>query len=210
MPGKAVQVDVYQLSDIDFEREHGAGSSPSVSVLENVITVDVKHPTTAQQLVDAINQHFNAGKLVQASIDPADAGLFVTTHDETNLPIKHPTVTLIGLGSSYNTATDLGTLQQSATEDLRDLIVRGQIEPQVYNLELPGGNDEPGHREIELVQHVPDDGADQDSGITRLEYNFRQDMGFLIDARGNRQTAFNVLPKRRSGGPARWSRSSAT
>jgi len=194
--GKAVQIDVYQLADAMFEREHGAGNSPSVSVLENVITVDLKHPTTAQQLADAINQHFNAGKLVQASVAPADAGTLITTPitDETSPPVKYSTVTLTGLGSSYDTATDLGTLEVSAIQqDLRDLIVRGRIEPQVYNLVLPGGNDEPGHRDIDLVQHVPDEGSDRDSGITRLEYNFRQDIGFLIDARGNRQTAFNVI-----------------
>ncbi len=195
--GKAVEIEVYQLPAAVFESAHGADSSPSVSVLENVVTVDLKHPTSAQQLVDAINHHFSASKIVRASVDPGMAGTVIT--DATTPQQKYPTVKLLGLGSSYDTATNLGALLPSAPVDPKktwvpqNFIVRGEIEPQVYTLELPGGNDEPGHRHVDLVQHVADDSADRDPGISRLEYNFRQDMGFLLDARGNRQPAFNVI-----------------
>jgi len=101
--------------------------------------------------------------------------------------VAHAPVTLIGLGSSYNTASDLGVLNS------QNLIVRGLIEPQVYRLELPGGNDEPGHRQSPVVQHLPDGSADRNSGITRIEYNFRSDIGFIRDSLGNPQSAFNII-----------------
>ncbi len=158
-------------------------------MLDNVITVNlntnaaagnVYSPSTAQQMVDAINGHFAAGRLVLATVAPA-AGATVITG------VPHAAVTLLGLGSSYDTATNLGLLTE------QNQIVDGVIEPQVYRLELSGGNDDPGHRESPVSQHVPDDSADTDSGITRMEYNFRQDMGFIRDSQNNPQSAFNLI-----------------
>jgi hypothetical protein len=180
--GQALRIEVIE-SDLGFD------ALPRVSVLDHVITVElnahsapgnVNSPSTAQQMVDAINAHFNVGLQIQASVDPV-AGATVITG------VAHAPVTLIGLGSSYNTASDLGVLNS------QNLIVRGLIEPQVYRLELPGGNDEPGHRQSPVVQHLPDGSADRNSGITRIEYNFRSDIGFIRDSLGNPQSAFNII-----------------
>ena len=180
--GQAIRIDV-------FESNFGTDSLPKVSALDNVITVElnaytatgnVYSPTTAQQMVDAINAHFVAGQQVLASVDPVLGATVITG-------VEHDPVTLIGLGSSYSTASDLGTLTR------QNQILRGLIEPQVYRLELPGSNDEPGHRETPVVEHLPDGSADRNTGITRVEYNFRTDIGFIRDSLGNLQSAFNII-----------------
>ena len=180
--GQAVRIEV-------AESNFGVDSRPKVTVLDNVISVElntyaaagnVYSPSTAQQMVDAINSHFDAGQQVLASVDPA-AGATVITG------VAHAPVTLLGLGSSYSTATTLGTLTE------QNQVVRGLIEPQVYRPVLPGGNDDPGHRDAPVLPHLADDSADTDTGITRIEYNFRQDIGFILDSQGNRQSAFNII-----------------
>ena len=181
--GQATRIEV-------IESNFGVDSLPKVSVLDNVITVElnsyaasgnVYSPTTAQQMVDAINTHFIAGQQVLASVDPAVAATVITTGT------AHAPVTLVGLGSSYSTASNLGTLTE------QNQIVRGLIEPQVYRLELSGSNDEPGHRETPVVQHLADGSADKNTGITRIEYNFRTDIGVISDSLGNPQSAFNII-----------------
>ena len=181
--GQATRIEV-------IESDFGFDSLPKVSVLDNVITVELNaytasgniySPTTAQQMVDAINAHFIAGQQVLASVDPVLGATVITTGT------AHAPVTLVGLGSSYSTASNLGTLTE------QNQIVRGLIEPQVYRLELPGSNDEPGHRETPVVQHLSDGSADKDTGITRVEYNFRSDIGVISDSLGNAQSAFNII-----------------
>ena len=189
--GEAIRIDV-------IESDHGDDSLPKVDVLDNVITVDlnnnadagnVNSPNTAGQLVSAINNHFNAGSLVVTSIVTGAPGTAITG-------TAYDAVRLDGLGSSFDTATQLGDVTG------QNRIIRGEIEPQVFALQLPGGNNDPGHREI-AVQHIPDDSANHnisydgdgfvEMGITRLEYNFREDMGVLQDAQGNDQPAFSVI-----------------
>lgn len=74
-------------------------------------------------------------------------------------------------GSSFNTAADLTMLDGSQ-------IVSSAIEPQVFTLDFPGGNNEPGHRAIsaQIESHLAA-AADAVSGISTLYYNFRADYG---------------------------------
>jgi len=81
------------------------------------------------------------------------------------------------VGSSFATAHDLGDLADSQ-------VVSSSIDPQVHQFDMPGSNDEPGHRE---VMHGNTDGyaleshlfsvADPVNGLTTLFYNFRDDYG---------------------------------
>jgi hypothetical protein len=86
--------------------------------------------------------------------------------------------------SSFATAEDLGALGRSQ-------IVAATIENQdVFPLDFPGGNRDPGHRDLPLEsdnQHIPDtilpDGSrlptkDDEPGITRIGYVFRDQYGF--------------------------------
>ncbi|MEO8493591.1 MAG: PPC domain-containing protein, partial [Planctomycetota bacterium] len=61
-------------------------------------------------------------------------------------------------------------------EQLSSLVISSQIEAKPYNLVLPGGLDEPGHRQIPEEAHVIF-GADRHSGITTLSYNFQSGIG---------------------------------
>ena len=89
-------------------------------------------------------------------------------------------------GSSFETAEDLGEL------DVKSQIVSQEIEPQWFPLELPGADDEPGHRDIQVQTHLygypvslyPDgiDPADFHQadiwpGISTLAYNFQDIYG---------------------------------
>ncbi len=87
-------------------------------------------------------------------------------------------------GSSYDTAYDLGQL------GAQSLLVPSSIDPQPFALDLPGGQDEPGHRDIpaevgsSFEQHInPNFGPDVQDGVTTIPYNFRQVYGY--DAQGN-------------------------
>ncbi len=79
-------------------------------------------------------------------------------------------VTLVGLGDTLGTSLDIGTFGQ--TDALTSLVIRESISPQQVNIELAGGDDDPGHRL--LIEHINDAfGADLQSGITEIPYNFK-------------------------------------
>lgn len=80
-------------------------------------------------------------------------------------------------GSSFGLAANLGSL--GTTQIISEQI----LNPITYNLQLPGGNDEPGHRDLAIPfpgqQHVG--GADNQAGISTIYYNFRDDYGVAPD-----------------------------
>lgn len=72
-------------------------------------------------------------------------------------------------GDTFGTSKDLGALGASAQ------IVSAEISPNrlggtPYNLPFPGGNDEPGHRDIPLQTHIF--GADTSEGVDTVTFNF--------------------------------------
>ncbi|MCM2374200.1 dockerin type I domain-containing protein [Aporhodopirellula aestuarii] len=78
-------------------------------------------------------------------------------------------ITLVGLGDTLSTSLDIGTFD---ADTLTSLVIRESISPQQVNIELPGGDDDPGHRL--LIEHINDAfGADLQSGITEIPYNFK-------------------------------------
>ena len=81
-------------------------------------------------------------------------------------------------GSSFDTAHTVGSLSGS-------LLISSAIDPQVYELALPGASDEPGHRAIsEQIQTHLLQPADSENGIATIFYNFRGDYG--SDPAGNK------------------------
>ncbi|MCO6455986.1 MAG: DVUA0089 family protein [Pirellulaceae bacterium] len=92
------------------------------------------------------------------------------------------------LGSRVNLAGAAAVNLAVGTTGLRvnsleSLILSQEIVPtsilsQVYAIDFPGSNDEPGHRESVVEAHVGDDSADTTAGITTIQYNFRSDYGF--------------------------------
>ncbi len=109
------------------------------------------------------------------------AGTFRLRIGTDEAPLAPPTrVDLRGhdAGSSFDTAYSLGSLNGS-------LIVSAAIDPQVFNLALPGASDEPGHRNIpDYLQSHLSEPADSENGIATIFYNFRSDYG--TDPSGNK------------------------
>lgn len=90
------------------QRDLGAGSSgaPRINVVGRLISVELNsgaNVTTARQVVDAINQHPEASKLVAAAVTPSSNPTTLVG----NRAINYSPIVLTGLGSSFDTATDL-------------------------------------------------------------------------------------------------------
>ncbi|MCL4200996.1 MAG: choice-of-anchor L domain-containing protein [Pirellulaceae bacterium] len=157
-----------------------ASAPPQVSVTGQTIQIVLNEnaPTTAGDLQAAVAAHPAADALVEVTlVGPASTNITVTASALTNLRV-------VGLGSSFDTASDLATITGGATY----LLVSSSIDPQPFLFDLPGASDEPGHRnlpvEMDLEDHInPAFGPDQFAGITTIPYNFRLDYGF--DAQGN-------------------------
>ncbi|WP_198000954.1 Calx-beta domain-containing protein [Gimesia fumaroli] len=93
---------------------------------ENKVTLTFQDP-----IIDG-TYHLRIGEEATPNFEPADV---VSVADDDN--------------SSFNTAYDLGTLTTQTIQ------INEAITPQAINQPpLPGGNDEPGHREITIEQHI--------------------------------------------------------
>lgn len=87
-----------------------------------------------------------------------------------SVPLSAPSLLTfpIEVGSSYDTAEDLGPLSAN-------LLIESAISPQPYDLIWPGGDDEPGHLDPPSGHVVA--GPDVTYGITFFDYNFQAEYG---------------------------------
>jgi large repetitive protein len=105
-------------------------------------------------------------------------------------------------GSSFATALPIDGTLVAGTQG-GSVAYAQAIEAQPYNLDWPGGNDEPGHRDIPTQGHVADDAntqaggapnaGDNTDGITTVYYNFKQQIGVINGGIGGSQPAFNLI-----------------
>ncbi|MDA1052306.1 MAG: DVUA0089 family protein [Planctomycetota bacterium] len=158
------------------KRNFGIAGAPAVSVVGQRIGVELNtnagNESTAQQVVDAINGNAQAAQLVTAALATGTTG---TTDIATTAVAT--TLTLTGVGSSYDTASNLGALAGQS----QSLVVSAAIDPQPFALDFPGDEEEPGHRDLrpELQRHFLDGyTADNLDGITTAFYNFEDAIGF--------------------------------
>ncbi len=77
------------------------------------------------------------------------------------------------VGDSYTTATSIGVLSDTGN---RSRIIQSAIDPLPYNFRFPGALTDPGHRQIEVEQHV-NSTADATPGISQIDYNFQDVYG---------------------------------
>ncbi len=150
---------------------------PAVTAAGNLVTVDMgRNNLTAQELVDLLRGSNASSSLFSVSVEPGSN--LATQVGNTNLAFSP--VKLVGLGSSFDTATNLGVIG-SGTQSMTSLVLSSSIDPQSFALDLPGASNDAAHRD--LVQnsvtgfedHVdPNFGADATDGITTIYYNFRQ------------------------------------
>ncbi|WP_197171062.1 tandem-95 repeat protein [Novipirellula aureliae] len=78
-------------------------------------------------------------------------------------------------GETLDTAYDVGTI---GIGPIFNEVYVAAIEPTSFDINLPGGNDDPGHREFDddsdsILEHINANfGADATDGITEISYNF--------------------------------------
>ncbi len=124
-----------------------------------------------------------AEALEELSTGPGTYRLRIGTDEAAPLPPQQ-SESANDAGSSFVTAIELGDLGRSQ-------IVSASIEDvEPYPLDFPGGNNDPGHRELPLEsenQHIPDtilpDGSrvptkDAEGGISKIGFVFRDSYGF--------------------------------
>ncbi|MDP6720010.1 MAG: hypothetical protein QGF59_15220, partial [Pirellulaceae bacterium] len=106
----AVRPDEHPISVVVNRSDLGAAvdSAPRllINVVNSTVFVDLNlhagEETIAQEVIDAINGHPAARELIGASINSGDPA--TTVGDR---PVNYSPLNLIGLGSSFNTATNL-------------------------------------------------------------------------------------------------------
>ncbi|MEZ6135389.1 MAG: tandem-95 repeat protein [Pirellulaceae bacterium] len=170
-----------------------SGDPPLITAAGRVITVDLGTNTViAADLLAALQSSSAATDLVSIEFE---AGSIPTT--VLNAPINYSPINVVGLGSSFDTATNLGVIGSSVT-DLTSLLLSSAIDAQPFEFDLPGASDDPGHRELpaSFDQHINDlFGADITAGITTVFYNFQRIYG--SDASGPLETAITDKQKER-------------
>ncbi len=151
-----------------------AGGLPTVSVAGNVITVDLRSDTaTVNQVIEALEASA-AASLIRTTLEPGSNGSFVVG----NRPINY-SATLVGMGSTFQTSTNLGTIGSSAVP-MTSLLLTSTIDAETHLLDLIGAADDPGQRVVPEVfeNHInPSFGGDDFPGIRTLFYNFRSNYG---------------------------------
>ncbi len=155
-------------------RNSGSGT-PVVTSSGQVITVDMGRDTlTAQELVDLLKTSSAATSLVSTELESGPGATVVG-----NRNLSFSPVTLYGLGSSYDTSTNLGVIG-STTKLATNLVLSSAIDAQPFDLDLPGASNDPGHRVLTqnlttaFEDHInPAFGADDTAGITTIFYNFK-------------------------------------
>ena len=149
----------------------------------NAITVNIGSATaTAPNTITTVNQ-----VLVALETDPASSALIKTTLEPGsdgsqvigNRAINYSPVTLYGLGSTFDTATNLGTIGSSSVP-LTSLLLSSSIDAEVNSLDLIGAADDPAQRIVgeSLENHInPAFGGDNFPGIRTIYYNFQNIYG---------------------------------
>ena len=77
-------------------------------------------------------------------------------------------------GSSFATAVQLPAINAATNSST---VISSGINPQLVAFQFPGADDEPGHREIEVENHLLGGADSGSSGIPFREYNFKSNYG---------------------------------
>lgn len=132
-------------------------------------------PTIAN-LVDVVASTPTVNAVITASAAFEGTGDIATELVPDRIVGSSPLV-LAAVGDTLSTALDVGSFGTDGR--IQSLFFSEQIDALPYNVELPGSNDDPGHRQFDaldpssLVKHISDSfGPDSTDGITEIPYNF--------------------------------------
>jgi len=157
------------------------GGTPTVSSVGGVIVVDMaRADVTANEIVDALNVSTVSSPLMTVTLEPGSVGTTVVG----SRVINYSPIALVGLGSSFDTSTNLGTLG-SKDVPLTSLLLTSNIDPEVHALDLIGANNDPGVRNVpEAFENYinPAFTGDNFNGIRTIYYNFKNAYGSVAGA----------------------------
>ncbi len=160
--------------------------TPSITGNGNTLTIDMGRANlTAAELVDLIRTSSVSAVLVTVDYEKGSNENTVVG----NRNLAFAPLTLLGLGSSFDTAMNIGAIG-SGVVDQTSLILTSTIDAQPFALDLPGASNDPGHRTLtqnlagQFEDHInPAFGADSVAGISTIYYNFKST--FSRDLDGN-------------------------
>ncbi|MEM7474060.1 MAG: Ig-like domain-containing protein, partial [Planctomycetota bacterium] len=139
----------------------------------DTINVDLGSDTvTAGELLTALQTASASTSRVAIQLEPGSDENVVL-----NAPINYSPIQVVGLGSSFDTAGDLGVIGSDVV-DQTSLILTSDIDAVPFAADLVGANDDPGHRLLpstgSFAEHLNERfGADSVDGITTISYNFQ-------------------------------------
>ena len=153
-----------------------ASPNPTVTVVGKAITVRLGSATaTVNQVLVALETNPASSALVKTILEPGSDGNQIIG----NRPINYSPVTLYGLGSSFDTATNLGTIGSSSVAQT-SLLLSSAIDPETNVLDLIGAANDPAQRMVgeTFENHInPAFGGDNFAGIRTIYYNFQSIYG---------------------------------
>lgn len=162
---------------IDFERTTAGGVTARVEQDRRIVVDLGSGAATVTDVRDAIEASPDANALIEVVIngDPLAA---VGAGME-----NVPALQVVAVGDTLQSAFDVGTFGESSAT-LTSTIVSESIDPQPFRMELLGGNDDPGHLQLEdsagqgFIQHLSElFTPDVTSGVTTIPYNFAVSYG---------------------------------
>ncbi len=152
---------------------------PVISVSGKVISIDLgRDNVTANELLLALRGNSLASALVSVTLEPGSDPNTIL-----DAPINYSPITVVGLGSSFDTASNLGVIG-SVNVAQTSLVLSSEIQPIASSLDLPGANNDPGSRQLPtqagadfgdtFEDHINAlFGADSISGVSTIYYNFK-------------------------------------
>ena len=164
------------------------GNPPLITASGRTINIELgSNSVTAAQLLAALQTSSASSNLVSVQLEPGSVGTTLL-----NKPINYSPLTVVGLGSTFTTAMNLGAIGSSAT-DQTSLILSSEINAVPYNFDLIGAQDDPGMRDVpneagaSFEQYINAAfGADKVAGVTTINYNFQ--LIYATDSSGNALT----------------------
>jgi hypothetical protein len=151
-----------------------SASSNSIAVVGNLVTVSLATGSTLQDVVNLIERDAVASSLLAVTVNGLSSTPVVNFPPE---PTK-----LLEVGGTFDTASSLGVF--ASANPLGGTVysqrISNEISPSFSPIELPGSNEDPGHRRFPspssrtFDQHINVDfGPDVVAGVTTIPYNFK-------------------------------------
>lgn len=162
--------------EIQFTDSGSGGLSVALDASSNAIVYDFGGATvTVSQLADVTRNTPAVDALVSIAYSNdgvAGAGGGLAVPDS----FIGTSLRMVAAGDTLTTAADIGVFGQDGNQLLSSIVISESIDPQTYNVQLPGALTDPGRNDSDsaIARAINDKfGPDVTDGITEIEYNFK-------------------------------------